>query len=92
MHKAVELILEKVDLAHNIVAATARSLRYDRHAYNPTLSCSPSHLLQLWKSNVLPQFNNYLRYIPLDTQVRKRRVAVQNKDLIAFGSTVNRMA
>jgi len=41
---------------------------------------------------VLPQFNNYLRYIPLDTQVRKRRVAAQNKDLIAFGSTVNRMA
>ena len=95
MHKAVELILEKVDSAHNIVAATARSLRYDRHHSNPTLSCSPSHLLQLWKSNVLPQFNNYLRYIPLDTQVRKLQSALNSslcRTLRVYGHAVALLA
>ena len=56
MNKAVEFIIEKAESALNSIFATARSLRYDKHDYNPSLSCPPIKLLRMWQSNVLPQF------------------------------------
>ena len=70
MHRAVSVILEKAKKAHNCVAAVTYSLRYGKHHHNPDVSSAPAQILTLWKCTVMPHVVQYLRYLPLASQIQ----------------------
>ena len=78
MHCAVTGIIEKAKKAHNCVAAVSYSLRYGKNDYNPVVSNSPSDILTLWKSTVMPHFTLYLRYLRLDSQIQSLQTELNN--------------
>ena len=44
-------------------------MRYGKHDYNPEVSNAPGEILTLWKCTVMPHFVQYLRYLPLASQI-----------------------
>ena len=52
------------------------SLRYDKHQSNPTQSQQCGHILQLWKSCVLPHYLLYLRYLCSEDQIQQLQVSL----------------
>jgi len=56
---------------HALVSAVSYSPQYDKHHSNPTCAESPTRVIDLWKSYVLPHFLLYLQYIHSDSQVQK---------------------
>ena len=76
MKAAVEHIIEKANEGHALVSAVCYSLRYDKHHSNPTQSQQCGHILQLWKSCVLPHYLLYLRYLCTDDQLHQLQVSL----------------
>jgi len=56
---------------HALVSTVSYSLRYDKSHSNPTCAESPTKVINVWKSCVLPRFLLYLRYIHSDSQIQK---------------------
>ena len=56
---------------HARVSAVSYSLRYDKHHSKPTCAESPTEVINLWKSCVLPHFLLYLQYMHSDSQIQK---------------------
>jgi len=54
-----------------LVSAVSYSLWYDKHHSNPTCAESPTKVINLWKSCLLPHFLLHLRYIHSDSQIQK---------------------
>ena len=61
---------------HALVSAVCYSLRYDKHQSNPTQSQQCGHILQLWKSCVLPHYLLYLRYLCSEDQIQQLQVSL----------------
>ena len=76
MKAAVEHIIEKANEGHALASAVCYSLRYDKHHSNPTQSQQCGHILQLWKSCVLPHYLLYLRYLCTDDQLHQLQVSL----------------
>jgi hypothetical protein len=62
MQAAVEQVIAKANKGHALVSAVCYSLRYDKRHHSPALSQRCGHILQLWKSCVLPHYLLHLRY------------------------------
>jgi len=60
MKAASNAIKVKAMKGHAQVAAVSYSLRYEKHHSNPTCAESPTKVINLWKSCVLPHFLLYL--------------------------------
>jgi len=71
MKAASNAIKVKAMNGHALVSAVSSSLRYEKHHSNPTCAESPTKVINLWKSCVLPHFLLYLQYIHLDSQIQK---------------------
>jgi len=76
MKAASNAIKLKAMKGHALVSAVSYSLRYDKHHSNPTCAESPTEVINLWKSCVLPHFLLYLRYIHSDSQIQKLRACL----------------
>ena len=76
MQAAVEQVIAKANKGHALVSAVCYSLRYDKHHHSPALSQRCGHILQLWKSCVLPHYLLYLRYFRTDDQIQRLQVSL----------------
>ena len=76
MKAAVEQIIEKANAGHDLVSAVCYSFRYDTHHHNPAQSKQCGHVLQLWKSCVLPHYLLFLRYLRTDDQIKQLQTSL----------------
>ena len=76
MKAAVDHVTEKANKSHALVSAVCYSLRYDKHHYTPAQTQQCGHVLQLWKSCVLPHYLLYLRYFRTDEQIQKLQTSL----------------
>jgi len=60
MKAASNTIKVKAMKGHALVSAVSYSLWYDKHYSNPTCAESPTKVINLWKSCVLPHFLLFL--------------------------------
>jgi len=69
---------------------TMKAARYDKHHSNPTYAESPTKVINLWKSRVLPHFFIYLRYMHSDSQIQKLQACLNrslSSTLHVYGHT-----
>ena len=80
---------------HALVSDVSYLLRYDKHHSNPTCAESPTKVINLWKSCVLPHFLLYLWYIHSNFQIQKLQACLNqslSSTLYVYGHTTALLA